>query len=534
MPATIVYGTNLQPNAPGAYIQVIAPPLSVTGIPTDVIGIAGTASWGPLNSPVLIGDPTQIITNFGGITAAALTDIHDLCTDLTIAFNQAGANTLQAYGIRVSDGTDIKATDIIKDTGGTVTGITITALYSGTLGNSISIIIAAGARPNTFDVTLTPFSGGLVEVYPGLPNAAPFWAALVSALANGLPNVRGPSALVRGTIGTSVLGPTAATTTLSSGTDGRSSITSAELLGSNATSPYTGLYTLFGTNPPVGIIWSVGLTDTTVATSFASLAQALPVWGLFSAPSGAASNVATMISTLQATGVASPNVSFCGNWTYWYDPVNALLRLVPPYAFIGGTTAALPPEQSPLNAPVNSVVGTERNNPYGTPLPFSSAELGALDKAGVIIINNPSPGGQYWGIQSGRNTATNGTQQPVEYTRLTNFLALSLAGTIGQFVGQNQSTQTNDPLRNQVQHVLDTFTSGLSEAGRIDSALNTCGFAQTGNPNNGINTPATIASHFLYARSDVKYLSSVWYFILSLQGGTTVVTTGNASGPGAP
>lgn len=530
----IVYGKNLQPNAPGAYIQVIAPPLSITGVATDVIGVTGTASWGPLNSPVLMGDPTQIITNFGGITAAALTDSHDLCTDLTIAFSQAQANTLQAYGVRVSDATDVKATFVLKDTGGTVTGITLTALYSGTLGNAISLIIATGAKPNTFDVTITPFAGGLTEFFPALPSAAPFWAALVSALNNGLNGVRGPSLLIRGTIGTSVLGPAVATTTLASGTDGRTSLTSAQLIGSSASNPVTGLYTLASAQPQTGIVWASGLVDTSVATTFASLVQALPAWGLFSAPSGGMSNVATVISTLQATAIASPNISFCANWVYWYDPVNALLRLVAPYAFIGGATAALPPEQSPLNQPNNNVVGTERNNPYGTPQPFSAAELGALDQAGVIIINSPSPGGNYFGMQSGRNTAANVIQQPVEYTRMTNFIALSFAAVIGQFVGQNQSTNPSDPLRNSVQHVMDNFTSGLSEAGRIDSALNTCTFAQTGNPNNGVNTPNTIALHYLYARSDIKFLSSVWYFILSQQGGTTVVTTGSASGPGQP
>lgn len=532
----IVQGTSTIPSAPGLYVQVLTPPSFVEGVPVDVIGVSGTASWGPLNSPTLLGAPSDVIQVFGGITAAALTDQHDLCTDLIIAFSQAQSqSTLQAYGVRVSDGTDIKATATIKDSGNTITGITINALYSGTLGNSISVTISSGATaPSTFDVVVTPFSGGLVERYTGLPSTSAFWQALINAFANGLPNVRGPSLLVRGVIGTSVLGPVAGTTTLASGTDGRGTITSAELIGSNAAFPYTGLYALEALNPPVGILWAAGFTDNTGLANLVGVAQNTPAWCLFSAATGAASNTTTLVTTLQGYGQADYHLSFTANWVYWYDPVNGQVRLVPPYAFIGGTVATLGPEQSPLNVPVSGVVGTERDNPFGTPQPYSYAELGALDKAGIIVITNPIPAGQVWGMASGRNTSLNPAQSPVEYARLTNFLALSLVNSMGQFVGQNQSQQPNDPLRSQVKHSLDTFLQGLKDAQRIDGFLNTCALAASGNPNMGINTPATISQHYLYARSDITYLSSVWYFVLSLQGGTTVVTTGSAAGPQPP
>lgn len=531
---TIVNGNSVVPVAPGAIVQILAPPTYIQGVPSDVIGVTGTASWGPVNSPVLVGSPAAVINSFGGITSAALTDIHDLCTDLIIAFTQAQSTaTLQAYGVRVTDGTDVKATGTVKDTAAAV-GATITATYSGVLGNSITISVATGAKPSTFDVTLTGFAGSQTEFYPGLPaSGTTFWPALVSAINNGLQNYRGPSLLVKATIGTSSVAPAVQSVTLTGGTDGRT-VTSVELVGSNTSAPYTGLYSLAGLIPQVGIIWAAGLSDVTVAPTVAAIAELLPAWGLFSAPAGAASNVATLISTLQATSVADYHVSFCGNWIYWYDPVNGQIRQVAPYAFIGGTTATLPPEESPLNTAVSGVVGTERNNPYATPQPFSQAELGALDKAGVLVITTPSPGGSYYGIQSGRNTAPNPAQEPVEYTRLTNYLALSLGNVIGQFIGMNQSQQLADPLRNQVQHLLDTFTNSLVQAGRISSAYNNCSFAQSGSPQAGINTPASISQHYLYALSQLQYLSSVWYFVLSLQGGTTVVTVGSAAGAGQP
>jgi len=529
----VVFNTLSAPPAPGLYIQVLNPPNFITGIATDVIGVVGTASWGPKNSPQLLGSPSQANQIFGGVTAAALTDIHDLPTDLLIAFSQAqGTGILQAWGVRVTDGTDIAASVVVTDTGGTVTGITLNAVYSGVLGNSLSMTISAGSIPTTFTVQIAPFAGGNVEVYPNLVGGAPFWAALVAALNTGIAGVRGPSVLVNGTIGTSVLGPALATSTLASGTDGRGSIISAQLVGSNASSPYTGVYALQNLLPQVGIVWCSGLSDSTIAANLTTAIASVPAWGLFTAVIGAASNTTTMLSTLQTLGIQSINLTFTGNWVYWYDPINGQIRLVPPYAFIGGTCAVIPPETSPLNVPVSGVVGTERYNPYGTPQPYTLAELGALDKAGCIIITNPIPGGATFGMASGRNTSASPGKQPVEYTRFTNFLALSLSNYMGQFVGSLQSQLPNDPTRAQVKHVLDKFTQQLLDANRISGYQNVCSFAASGNPNQGVNTPTTISQHYLYAYSAITYLASTWYFILSLQGGTTVVTSGSSSGPG--
>lgn len=527
----IVFNTQTQPEAPGLLIQVLNPPNYITGIPTDVIGVVGTASWGPVNSPQLIGSPTQGNQIFGGVTAAALADVHDLSTDLLIAFSQAqGQGTLQAWVVRVTDGTDVKASIAIKDSGGTNTGATLTGKYSGTLGNSISISIYAGSLPNTFSATIAPFSGGNVEVYPNLGTGTAFWTGLTNAINTGIQGVRGPSQLISAALGSPSAGPVAATSTLTGGTDGRS-VTTAELVGSNATSPYTGVYALQNLNPVVGIVWASGLTDTTGAANFTSAVAATPAWGMFSAVFGAAANTTTMLTALQALSITSLNISFVGNWIYWYDPVNGQIRAVPPYAFIGGTCATLSPEGSPLNKPVSGVVGTERDNPYGTPQPYTQAELGALDKAGCIIITNPIPLGATFGIASGRNTSSSPAQQPVEYTRFTNYLALSLSNYMGAFVGSLQSQLSSDPTRAKVKHVLDNFCQGLLDAQRISGYQNVCTFAQSGNPNQGVNTPTTIAQHYLYAYSAITYLSSTWYFILSLQGGTTVVTSGSSSGP---
>ena len=45
---------------------------------------------------------------------------------------------------------------------------------------------------------------------------------------------------------------------------------------------------------------------------------------------------------------------------------------------------------------------------------------------------------------------------------------------------------------------------------------------------NGMNTPASIAAHYLFCLWQVTYLSSVRFLVLSLQGGTTVVEVANS------
>jgi phage tail sheath protein FI len=125
-------------------------------------------------------------------------------------------------------------------------------------------------------------------------------------------------------------------------------------------------------------------------------------------------------------------------------------------------------------------------------------------------------------MRHGQNSSSNPVQAVIEYGRMTNFLAKSLANYMGKFVGQNQTINANDPLRSAVVNVLSTFLEALRVQGQIDSYQIVCDLT-----NNSANS---IAAHYLYAQVKVRYLSSVKFFVLNLQGGTTVVTVGNSLG----
>src|SRR5579883_2193884 len=110
----------------------------------------------------------------------------------------------------------------------------------------------------------------------------------------------------------------------------------------------------------------------------------------------------------------------------------------------------------------------------------------------------------------------------VEWTRMTNYLAHSLAAYMGKYVGQNQSQRANDPLRAAVKLDLDQFLALLKSLRQIDDFVTVCDLTN--------NSTQSIAQHFLFADVRVRYMSSVQFFVISLQGGTTVVTINNAPG----
>lgn len=414
--------------------------------------------------------------------------------------------------------------------GSTITaGIVLAAQCTGILGNSISVTLSAGSATNTYTATVTPFAG-VSEVYPNLP-ATGFWSALQNAINKGLSNVRGPSLFITALNAIPAVGnPTIGSFALAGGTDGRAGVVTGTLLGSDTAQPRTGLYALRQLQPAVGIIWIVGSTDTALVPSIVSFNQSEGCSAYFPFPTG--TSTATAVAAVSTIGVHDPSLAYVKDSIYFFDPINNLTRLVLPTAIIAGTTAALSPEQSPGNKPVALVIGTERNNPITGTQPYTPSEIGQLENAGIMFISNPIPAGSQFGIRHGQTTSLSPATAPFEYWRMTMFIARSFASTMGQFVGKLQSQQIDDPLRQSVRMQLNTFLNTLNGLGMIDGYLVTCNFSASpsAKPGLGMNTPASVAQHYLFVLVQVTYLSSVRFFVVSLQGGTTVVTVGASAG----
>lgn len=632
MPGQIIPAGQFNPaalTASGAYVAVQTPPGYIQGVPTDVVGVVGTASWGPVNQPVHLGSGVDATVAFGPVASAALTDPYDLATDLQIAFTQAQSQaSLEAWAVRVTDGTDVAATlnatgaatalsqqitiggtisagntveltvtssavtgspvsvtytckagdttatvasglaallnansalaaagfyasaasnvtslyfpsadtATVSDTvtpasGGptatiaagasTAAGATLQTLYTGIGGNSVSMVVSAGITTGSYTVTLFPPYGGVPEVYPNIAGTG-FWKSLAQAINNGLSPSRPQSQIAKVTAYNSAVGtPTPGTYAFTGGTDGRTGVTTATLVGSDTAIPRTGMYALRAQNPGVSIVWLVGCTDNVALASLVSFGQSEACSTLWSFPEGTSSTTAE--TDLQTYGQNDTSLNVLKDWVYWFDANNKQTRQVPPSAFVGGMWATQAPQNSPDNKPIYGVQGTERNPPNTSgAVPYTLSEIGGLQQAGITIITNPINAGSIWGTWGGRSTSTGTSDKPSEYWRMTCYLARSLEAYMGKYIGQNQTQQPNDPLRRQVRLELNQFLQQLQGNAQIDAYQVICAFTTTGSAGNGYNTPASIAQHYLYALAKVTYMSSVWFFIMTLDGGTTV------------
>lgn len=153
---------------PGTYIEVRAEGLiGVGGLTTGNIGVVGSASKGPVNKPMLLGSYADALDVFGAYDSAIQKSGGPVPLTLVRAIEQAfkgGASTV--YGVRVANGTVVKAVRVIGD-GGAGTAFTLTSADGGTWGNQTRIRIIAGDTTGSFKLTLT--YANVTESYEGTP-----------------------------------------------------------------------------------------------------------------------------------------------------------------------------------------------------------------------------------------------------------------------------------------------------------------------------------------------------------------------------
>src|ERR1035437_2380401 len=271
---------------PDLYVQIVPPQISLlNGVPTNVRGIVGSASWGPVNNPTDVGSMAEFASIFGSVktrkydkgTACALavlqgaqamkcvtatdairavtvagtargTDVLTLTitpsggSAVALVYTMSGTDTVNSGAVAlqalVNANSNLLAAGIAADTAstgvfnihyptasvatvsGAVTGagatttlvaaaattlsttqITITSKWTGSLGNSISVVLSAGAAASSTRAVVS-IPGAAPEAFdniPGIGNA--FWTALGNAFNLGQSGMRGPSNIVVATIG---------------------------------------------------------------------------------------------------------------------------------------------------------------------------------------------------------------------------------------------------------------------------------------------------------------------------------------------
>jgi len=490
---------------PDVYTQIVPPSENfINGQPTNILGIVGTAQWGPVNAPTIVGSLADFVQKFGNVQARK----YDLGTAVWAAVLN-GANNMRC--VRVTDGTDAAATAAIG-----TSGVTITAKYTGTLGNAIQVTLAPGSQANSWKATVT-LPGLVPEVFDniaaGLTGNA-VWVAITAAINAGSSGLRGPSQLVVATAGASTTAPTAATTPLAGGTDGATTITSTVLIGQDTT-PRKGMYALRSTGASVAML--ADADDSTTWTTQVAFGLSEGVYMVATGPSG--DTIAGAVTAKSTAAIDSYTMKLMfGDWCYFQDTVNNQVRLISPQGFVAGRLSALSPEQSSLNKPLYGILGTQKSYQNAT---YSTADLQTLAQAGIDVIANPIPAGAQFGVRLGCNTSSNAVINGDNYPRLTNYLAYTLNAGMGIYIGRLQSPTA----RNQAMATLNAFLGNLWQQGMIGDVSDPTKPPFSVQMNNANNPQSRVALGYLQADVRVTYLSVITKLLLNVEGGQSVRVT---------
>ncbi len=493
---------------PDLYVQIVAPQnLVLNGVPTDVIGVVGTASWGPVNQPVLVGTMAEYVSSLGPVVARK----YDMGTQVATAVQQ-GAQSFRC--VRVTDGTDTVAQAAIP--GSTVT---FTALYTGSLGNSIGVILQSGSKVGTWRLTVT-LPGLQPEVYDNIGGTgAAFWQALAAAVNQGQGSQRARSQLIVVDPGGATVAPAMLSLTLGSavpGTDGAVSATASTLIGSDGPAR-KGMYVLRGQGCSIGLLSDAD--DWTCWSSQATFGLDEGIYMIIAGPAGQSVQSSITVKNQAALDYYAVKLLF-GDWLWWSDQVNNLVRLVSPQGFAAGRLANLSPEQSGLNKPIYGIIGSDRTGEPGSTQvgSYSYADLGALLGAGLDVICRPQPGGAFWGLRGGHNTSSASGTNGDNYTRLTNYIAATLSSGMGQYVGQ----VVNIDLFRRIRATLLSFLQNMLNQGLLGTMAADGSLPFTVICDWTNNSRTRIALGYVQADVQVQYQAINEKFIVNLEGGQSV------------
>jgi phage tail sheath protein FI len=290
--------------------------------------------------------------------------------------------------------------------------------------------------------------------------------------------------------------------------------------------PRHGLYALRGQGCSIAML--ADADDATQYTTQAAFGLAEGVYMILTGPMS--DTIANAVATKASAGL---DIYACklmfGDWLWWNDQANAVLRLVSPQGFTAGRLANLSPEQSSLNKPLYGVVGSQKSGTPGSgqSTSYSAAELGTLLQAGIDVIANPQPAGSFWGVRGGHNSSSNAATNGDNYSRLTNYLSATLAAGMGQYVGQ----VVNATLFRRIRATQLSFLQAMLSQGLLGSMDGTLPFSVICDTSN--NPTSRTGLGYVQSDAQIRYQAINEKFIVNMEGGQTVQVQRQTL-PGAP
>lgn len=506
------------------YIAIQTPPLVLPGGgATFMGGVTGGAGWGPKGSQIICNTPQDLLTNFG----FPINSGFDLVQEGALFLKQLPRGGLVCT--RVAHTGDAASTGTIVDTGA-ATGLTITALYTGSFGNQIQVGIFQGSKyqagtPVYKIVVQTPFAIEVFDNLAGGLSGNAVWVALAAAINNGAGPNRPASAYITAAATASVAtvqtnGTAGQLITLSGGLDGATGLTTSDLVGTDGpVGTKTGMYANVRSSG-VDVFWLAGCSDSTTWSTMATLAQQENCMGIGAFPK--ATTTAAAVTAKLTAGIDTPYMTLLKDWVTYFDTTSTIQAnvTVPPSAVAAGVCCRMNSHESPGNQQVNAILGTERTL-ASNPQAYPASELAQLRQTGINIITNPIPSARAFGMRHGRNTSSNFATCQIAYTRKLNDIVRGLGGPsgIGQLVDRPQSSRSGDALRDQMRTLLQGFFGPMKNPAAggdptIDDYAVICDLT-----NNSANS---IAAGICAASVAVKFLAIAETVLINITAGQTV------------
>jgi len=391
-------------------------------------------------------------------------------------------------------------------------GVGVGALVNMVYGLGAFVVANPGSGYTSATATLT---GGGAGTPGSLALTTSVWLNMVNAVNNGQTGLRGPSQNVIATVGTSANAPNlTATYTLSGGTDGAAGVTDLTLVGADGLTR-TGMYALRKSGAQVGNL----IDCQTPSTWSAQLALGLQEGIYFHSANPPGTSVTTSAANLASAGVDGYGFAcLVGDWSYWQDNVNGVNRMVSPATFTSALQAATSPEQSILNSSIAGVLATQRSMQN---LTYSDPEIALATTSRLEVLTLGAPAGAIFAARTGRNASSNSATNGDNYSRMTNYVAFTIASAFGYVPGKVQTIN----LRRNVKGAMDAFFANLQSKNMIGNvnAPTSPGWSVQINAAN--NPFSQVALGYMTATVMITYLSIVRFFLVNIEGGQTVTVT---------
>jgi hypothetical protein len=536
--AIIGVGSNSSTAAPTYKLSVSLP----NQIPEifDNIGGTGTALWENIVSAVNTGQgsqagPSQLVTAtlLDGVGKANVTVAGTGYTSIpTVGFTGGAGSGATAIAI-------MKALSSSVTAGGTgyVVNDTIT-LTGGTFLEAIVLTVATVSGGVITGVTIT--TPGKYSTLPSNPVAqgstsgsgtgATFGIATwgvdsIRMTASGADYTSAPTVGFTGGAGTGAtatallgaqLAPAQDTYALSGGTNGNDTITSNVMLGSDS-APRTGMYALRNTG--IGVATLIGLTDPATFAEQTTFGLQEGKYMISCGPLGQSLAQANAIKQ----AITSPSYAFkymIGDWESWRDATNSQTRNVPITLAECSLLSSLLPNQSGLNKPITSIAGTESTIAHRV---YSQADIASMMQNGIDVIASPSPRGNDFTPQTGKNTASVLLESDDSYSRLTPFIAYSLNAVGGIIVGDLQTPDT----RKKARDIIVTFLTNLATQGMIGDVNGGKAFSVVLDATN--NPDEQVALGIMQADVRIVTYKVIYVFLINLQTGDVTLNSASAN-----